>query len=907
MEFQNFWILELRKIMQTDEAGVTATGMQLMTPEFASPEQAQGQPVTTLGDVYSLGVVLYELLTGHSPYELKSRTPSEIARIITETQPVLPSTRADIDQKTCEGTVDRLRKRLRGDLDNIVLMALRKEPQRRYQSVEQLSVDINRHLEGLPVFARKDTFTYRTTKFIQRNKIAVAVALFAFLSISISTVIAGYIQWRADQQAKFLQEFGQEVARIEGIMRIAHLLPLHNIQSEKRQIVQSLDRLKKDMENLGTVAYGPGHYSLGRGYLALHRYQTAYEYLMKAWHDYEYRIPAVEYSIGFSLAMLYREKLKEAEQTVEKSQLNHRKDQLKKTYRDPAVEYIRRSNFTSEAPEYVAALLSFFSKDYTNALKYCNIAVQKFPAFYEAQTLQGDIYKAIGDERRDVGKLIEAEAFYSKAADVYLAAAKKGQSDPNIFVGLCALQSGIIRMQAHQTKISPERTYKAAISYCDSALNADPEYVQALLTSASTHVEWGIYQQEHGQDISETMDNAIQVSKLAIQADHNNPSTHLSLGNAYLYLANALVNKQTDPTKYLDLSEESLEVVISKSPEDATAYLSQGTAFHVRARYEKIIGKDPRTSLRKAILAFQKGIAQNPNDPIYYNKLGNSYWRIAEYETHNGLNPTESLKSALREFNRSLEINPNLVDTYGHIAASNAYLAEWKMSKGENPVSDFDSTVSAYERGLKINPSDPYALAGIGYALWKKSEYLYSKNSDPSSDLQSARDNLQRATQSNKNIMECYAIHAYVEQIAARYAIDRKNDPSSFFQNSEKLINTALSMNAKAFESWGALASLCLLRANYFHSLGKPIETEIIKGIHAADKSLAEGWEDPDTLGVRGSLYLLRARTSDRSVRTVAAREAEQSYVNAIKGKSSLQSVYQNDLEDARRLMKSSN
>ncbi|HSE41321.1 MAG TPA: serine/threonine-protein kinase, partial [Acidobacteriota bacterium] len=329
----------IAKIMQTDEAGLTATGIHVMTPEFASPEQAQGQPVTTLSDVYSLGVVLYELLTGHSPYEIKSRTSIEIARIITETQPVLPSSIIHSEYvNTCEGTVDRLRRRLRGDLDNIVLMALRKEPQRRYQSVEQFSADISRHLTGMPVQARKDTFGYRVGKFVQRNKISAAVALVAFVAIAIFAGFAGFIKWKANQEAKFLQEFGQEVARIEGIMRIAHLLPLHNIQPEKKQVIQSLERLKREMQTLGTVAYGPGHYSLGRGYLALQRHQTAYEHLFKAWNDYEYRIPAVEYWLGYSLAMLYQEKLKETAQTTGKSQLSYKKEQLKKTYRDPALE-----------------------------------------------------------------------------------------------------------------------------------------------------------------------------------------------------------------------------------------------------------------------------------------------------------------------------------------------------------------------------------------------------------------------------------------------------------------------------------------------------------------------------------------------------------------------------------------
>jgi serine/threonine protein kinase/tetratricopeptide (TPR) repeat protein len=150
----------------------TATAMRLMTPEYASPEQVQGLAVTPSTDVYSLGVLLYELLTGHRPYRFLSRAPHEIARVICEEKPVHPSvvitrphdllpTPVDAGEAdTLEylygnrgATLETLRRELAGDLDNIVMKALRKEPERRYQSAEQLREDITRHLDGQPIVA----------------------------------------------------------------------------------------------------------------------------------------------------------------------------------------------------------------------------------------------------------------------------------------------------------------------------------------------------------------------------------------------------------------------------------------------------------------------------------------------------------------------------------------------------------------------------------------------------------------------------------------------------------------------------------------------------------------------------------------------------------------------------------
>lgn len=190
----DFGIAKLLRAKNGGTSSETLTGQQLMTLEYASPEQIQGDAITTASDVYTLGVLLYELLTGRLPYRWNRDEPEALKRAILEETPEKPSRVVDLASKQLNTRLPRTAKRtvwgesskklgryLSGDMDQIVLMALRKEPHRRYASAAQLGEDLDRSLNAYPVRARKDTTTYLAFKFIGRHRLGATAFAMGFL------------------------------------------------------------------------------------------------------------------------------------------------------------------------------------------------------------------------------------------------------------------------------------------------------------------------------------------------------------------------------------------------------------------------------------------------------------------------------------------------------------------------------------------------------------------------------------------------------------------------------------------------------------------------------------------------------------------------------------------------------
>ncbi len=324
----------IAKVLSSDE-GIndktgTVTEYQMMTPAYASPEQIRGEKVGVHSDIYSLGVILYELLTGKKPFDLKNLRPDEAVKMICESDPLKPSSvktsPQNIEQTQADKTLTEQNfeesigvensnskiinpKSLKGDLDNIILKALQKSPERRYASVEKFSEDINRYLKGLPVSARPDTFSYRASKFIKRHRAAVVAGSLIFTALIVGfaatlyqTRVAQAERIRAEKRFEQVRKLANNVvfryhdaiADLPGSTEVREMLVkdaveyLDNLAEDAEDNPELQDELARAYLKIGNVQGSVYTANLGNSKEALQSYEKSiniYDKLLKKYPD----------------------------------------------------------------------------------------------------------------------------------------------------------------------------------------------------------------------------------------------------------------------------------------------------------------------------------------------------------------------------------------------------------------------------------------------------------------------------------------------------------------------------------------------------------------------------------------------------------------------------------------------
>lgn len=681
----------IAKIIKNDglyeDIKLTQTGLRVMTPAYASPEQVLGEKITVAIDIYALGVLLYELLTSHLPYEFKSNSPRDIEKVICEQIPVKPSVMAGRPKtlsSNSENTLlsskyqKRLVKLLSGDLDNIVLMALRKEPERRYSSVEQFTQDLQRYLDNYPVLAQRDTLTYRISKFLKRNGIALTTVIFIILLFLAGTVSTIWQATRANQERAQVEAQKQLIAaRSKDIRSLTNAL---------------LFKYNDQLEQLsGATALREEMLSEAIKYLDQLSQQSSLDIELQTELGLAYRrvgdIQGRPFRINVGNTSAALESYKKSLSIFEKlATINN------------------SSKIQSELATALERVGENFSKigNLTEAIRYYQTVVEirrqveRNSGFdSENEYLLASCYIKIGDIWQLKADFINTLQFYCSALDIFKKLSENDPKNQKFRRGLAVVYTRLIVILESSSDLLVERISQAPII---NELNQKSLYYSNLIT-----------------------ENA----KQALSLEPDNPFLQSELAGCYLLSGSTLL-KVGDTNQALVLLQNALiilEKLISKDPSNTEYQFQLGLGYtrlgEAQLKLKEIT--NAISSSKKALSILELLSNRDPNNTIFKNYLAHTYNLLAIASIS-----SKSSREAENNLRKSLVIWKDLSTRYTtnisfrlELLRSLNRLTEFLVKKGniEEANKLAEEVLVSYKEKIKVNGITDVELSDYAWFL----------------------------------------------------------------------------------------------------------------------------------------------------------------------------------------------
>jgi serine/threonine-protein kinase len=874
------YIMDFGLAREVDDHGQTMTGIVMGTPAYMAPEQARGdiRALDRRTDVYSLGATLYDLLASRPPFvdpipwNIILRVTQEDAEPIRRVNPAVPQ-----------------------DLAKVVMKCLEKEPQRRYESAKALGDDLQRYLDGEPVHAKHASLAYVLVKKAWKNKLA--VSLVGALLVGVSAPTAVWVRGRqeAAEQARLAQSLGEDMKEMELFMRAAYGLPLHDIERERSMVRERLRDVEETMALAGPAGEGPGHYALGRGYIALQEYELAHEHLTLATHA-GYSSPEMDLAVGRVLGELYKKGIEKARRIESIEQREARLRELDADYREAALRHLQRGRGEGgaarektaraaqfDSPEYVEALVALYSGRMEEARTLSRAAFEKNPLLYEAKKLEGDIHFTDGSKTRvDMAFNYDLTMkHFLLAEEAYKSASAIGRSDPAIYEAECELGEHAL-MLTGAVGVAAKQRLDAALEACGNAIVASPSSAVLYTRLAGVRAAWAFDSVSYAQgEPEQAIDKAITAAEEAVRRGPSDATATYYMGVGLLARGMYEERVGRDASASLDQAVRAYEKAVELDPTFLWATRELGMAYEAKAKLDIARGVSPEESLASSLKHLRRANEIGPGFALVYESIASTYRVMAEHHAMTGQDPTPALESALAAQRTHKELIPNFYSSYEGFAETYLIMARHELDSGRDPRALIERATRSIAEAMERNPKNRWSDVQLARAQTLAAEDAIKRGVDASPKIMEAREAARRAVTQSSRFVEPRVALARVELLAARLAMREgaRRTAREHFEAAEEALHALLGdPRAEDPRAYQEMAELYALRAKMRLANGEDAAAEIAQGLAIAETALAKNSKMVPVLITRGVLYSISARAArDPSARREAERRAEES------------------------------
>jgi eukaryotic-like serine/threonine-protein kinase len=678
-----------------NKAGVhrqTIAAARLLTPEYASPEQVRGEAVTTATDVYSLGAVLYEMLTGERAHQFGDYSGAEIERVVCEQEPERPS--ALVRGKKEQGEGGQWAKQLAGDVDEIVLKALRKEVGQRYSSVEQMAEDIRRYLVGLPVIARPETWMYRAGKFVGRNRVAVGAVALILLSLVGGILTTAYQARQAErrfqqirQQVRtYLFDFYDDLQDLPGATETREMVVktaltyLDNLVQEAGTDPSLRFELAMAYDRVGDVQGSPFVPNLGQSTAALESYRKALR-LAEQLAKYSPEDTAVlrlltnsHYKVGD--LQTFTGDVAGARQSFRKGLSVAESLRTRKATGPQDLELWVGGYSRLGSAEWSAGEMSAALESYRNALETAQRWNTEFPSA-RASLAFAEGFRNLGDAQLDMGDPSQALENYNRALEVHEELLNNEPSNPTYRRAIKEVYLALGNVLGYPISLSLEQParaleyYRKALAIDEEEVAADPKNAQARSELANIYRKMaGTLREVDPREAGSLFRKALEITAGLLEADPGNVQLRYHHAFQCTGLGSALRSLGDQNGALLEFRKalDMQEAVVAADP--VQVLFRQGMSLTHREMGDLLFEMhDPHGALEhyfRALKMAESLAAARPANLYMRRDLADCYERLGRLQAAQGANTQlatdlrrEGWTSARAWYQKSLDIWQN--------------------------------------------------------------------------------------------------------------------------------------------------------------------------------------------------------------------------------------------------------